>query len=52
MNTRLQKTVAKALYRSLNPAHFSDVNSSPYNHLGLYAKVSYRWLCVSKPRLI
>jgi hypothetical protein len=47
-----QKTVAKALYGGLNPVYLTDVNSSPYNHLGLYAKVSYRWLCVSKPKLI
>jgi len=47
-----QKTVAKALQGGLNPVYLTDVNSSPYNHLGLYAKVSYRWLCVSKPRLI
>jgi hypothetical protein len=42
-----QKTVAKALYGSLNAIHFDDVNSRPYNHLGLIAKVSYRWLRVS-----
>ena len=48
----LKKTRAKALYSGLNPVYFSDVNSSPYNHLGLYAKVSYRSLRVSKPSLI
>jgi hypothetical protein len=48
----IQKTAAKALYRSFNPAYFGNVNSSPYNHLGIFAKVSYRWLRVSKPRLI
>jgi hypothetical protein len=47
----MQKTVAKALHGGLNPAYFTDVNSSPYNHLGLYAKVSYRWLRLSKPSL-
>jgi hypothetical protein len=48
----VQKSVTKALYGTLNPAHFGDVNSCPYNHLGLCAKVSYRWLCASKPKLI
>jgi hypothetical protein len=48
----LKKTVAKALDSGLNPAYLSDVNPSPYNHLGLCAKVSYRWLPGSKPSLI
>jgi hypothetical protein len=47
-----QKAIAKALQGGLNPVYLTDVNSSPYNHLALYAKVSYRWLCVSKPSLI
>src|SRR5438270_12017016 len=50
----LKKTLAKALYGSLNPLHFSDVNPSPYNHLALYAKVPYGWvnLVLSHPLFI
>jgi hypothetical protein len=48
----LEKTLTKALYGSLNPLHFSDVNPSPYNHLALYAKVSYGRVPASKTGLI
>jgi hypothetical protein len=48
----LKKAVTKALDSGLYPVNLSDVNPSPYNHLGLYAKVSYRWLPASKAGLI
>jgi hypothetical protein len=47
-----QKSVTKALDGGLNAADLGDVNSCPYNHLGLPAKVSYRSLRASKPSLI
>jgi hypothetical protein len=48
----LKKAVTKALDSAPYPVYLSDVNPSPYNHLGLYAKVSYRWLQASKAGLI